>query len=41
VVRNVHKAGGHFAAYEEPDLLLADIRSFWGNKTLSGLTTFG
>jgi hypothetical protein len=37
VVRNVHTFGGHFAAFQTPDILLGDIWAFWGNKTLSGL----
>ncbi|MCJ1403037.1 hypothetical protein MMC11_006259 [Xylographa trunciseda] len=40
VVRNVHSKGGHFAAVETPDLLLGDIRTFWGNASLSNVGVF-
>ncbi|MCJ1435051.1 hypothetical protein MMC27_004421 [Xylographa pallens] len=40
VVRNVHNSGGHFAALESPDLLLSDIRAFWGNASLSNVGVF-
>ena len=40
VVRNVHNTGGHFAALESPDLLLGDIRAFWGNSSLSNVGIF-
>ncbi len=41
VVRNVHDSGGHFAALESPDLLLGDVRAFWGNASLSDVGSFG
>ena len=31
----MHDKGGHFAAFEVPELLLGDIREFWGNFSLS------
>jgi hypothetical protein len=40
VRRTVHDSGGHFAAVESPDALLSDIRSFFGNKTLSHTYVF-
>ncbi|MCJ1441978.1 MAG: hypothetical protein MMC23_002470 [Stictis urceolatum] len=40
VQKRVHDKGGHFAAFEVPDLLLADIREFWGNGSLSGVDVF-
>ncbi|KAL6720191.1 hypothetical protein ACLMJK_002112 [Lecanora helva] len=40
VVRNAHNSGGHFAAVESPDLLLGDIRAFWGNVSLSNVGVF-
>ncbi|KAI3576311.1 Alpha/Beta hydrolase protein [Fusarium oxysporum f. sp. albedinis] len=38
--RTVHDHGGHFAAYEVPDLLLDDIWSWFGDKEASGTKTF-
>ncbi|KAI1028720.1 hypothetical protein LB503_002145 [Fusarium chuoi] len=38
--RTVHDHGGHFAAYEVPDLLLHDIWSWFGNKEASGTKAF-
>ncbi|KAH6663508.1 Alpha/Beta hydrolase protein [Halenospora varia] len=29
--------GGHFAAYEVPNLLINDMRKFWGNNSLSNI----
>ncbi|CAF9916642.1 MAG: hypothetical protein HETSPECPRED_002970 [Heterodermia speciosa] len=40
VTRNFHYSGGHFAAVESPDLLLGDIRAFWGNSSLSNVSLF-
>jgi hypothetical protein len=40
-VRNVHDKGGHFAAVETPDLLIEDVRSFFGNGALANTTMFG
>lgn len=40
MVRNVHTSGGHFAALESPELLLRDIRAFWGNDSLSNVDVF-
>ncbi|CZR61773.1 related to epoxide hydrolase [Phialocephala subalpina] len=33
--------GGHFAAYEVPDLLVGNIRAFWGNNSLSNADQLG
>ena len=30
VFENVHEKGGHFAAHEQPELLVADIRKMFG-----------
>ncbi|KAL6872199.1 alpha/beta-hydrolase [Trichoderma novae-zelandiae] len=38
--RNVHSHGGHFAAYEVPDLLLWDIREWFGDREVSGTKAF-
>ncbi|KAF5973630.1 epoxide hydrolase [Fusarium bulbicola] len=38
--RTVHDHGGHFAAYEVPDLLLHDIWSWFGDKEASGTKAF-
>ncbi|KAF4438566.1 epoxide hydrolase [Fusarium acutatum] len=38
--RTVHDHGGHFAAYEVPDLLLHDIWSWFGDKEASGTRAF-
>ncbi|CZR46668.1 uncharacterized protein FPRO_12118 [Fusarium proliferatum ET1] len=38
--RTVHDHGGHFAAYEVPDLLLHDIWSWFGDKEVSGTKAF-
>lgn len=40
VLRNVHTSGGHFAALEVPDLLVGDMRAFWGNDSLSNAGVF-
>ncbi|KUJ09385.1 alpha/beta-hydrolase [Mollisia scopiformis] len=40
VARTVHEFGGHFAAVETPDLLIEDIRSFFGSSTLSNTSIF-
>lgn len=40
VERFVHDKGGHFAALEQPSVLVGDMRKFWGNKTLSGTGVF-
>ena len=39
-VRNVHDRGGHFAAYEVPDLLADDLWRWYGDKELSGTGVF-
>ncbi|KAH8898286.1 alpha/beta-hydrolase [Thozetella sp. PMI_491] len=38
--RNVHPRGGHFAAFDAPDLLLEDIWRFFGNKEESNTGVF-
>lgn len=38
--RTVHDHGGHFAAYEVPELLLNDIWSWFGDKEVSGTKVF-
>ncbi|KLO80309.1 epoxide hydrolase [Fusarium fujikuroi] len=38
--RTLHDHGGHFAAYEVPDLLLHDIWSWFGDKEISGTKAF-
>ncbi|KAF5599105.1 epoxide hydrolase [Fusarium pseudocircinatum] len=38
--RTIHDHGGHFAAYEVPDLLLHDIWSWFGDKEGSGTKAF-
>ncbi|KAH6658563.1 Alpha/Beta hydrolase protein [Truncatella angustata] len=35
-----HERGGHFAATDAPDLLIQDIRKFFGNAQLSGTHIF-
>ncbi|KAL7943590.1 alpha/beta-hydrolase [Trichoderma barbatum] len=40
IKRNVHSRGGHFAAYEVPDLLLKDIWEWFGDKEASGTKAF-
>ncbi|TFA97400.1 Putative epoxide hydrolase [Trichoderma ghanense] len=40
VRRNVHDHGGHFAAYEVPNLLLWDIREWFGDREISGTKVF-
>ncbi|EDN96570.1 hypothetical protein SS1G_01496 [Sclerotinia sclerotiorum 1980 UF-70] len=35
-----HSRGGHFAAHEVPDLLLENIRTFWGDSSLSNVDQF-
>ncbi|RYO96866.1 hypothetical protein DL765_011439 [Monosporascus sp. GIB2] len=39
-VRYVHETGGHFPAWENPDLLLQDIWAFFGDRVLSDTRTF-
>ncbi|KAJ4174243.1 hypothetical protein NW754_004658 [Fusarium falciforme] len=41
IKRTVNHHGGHFAAYEVPDLLLNDIWSWFGDKEVSGTSVFG
>ncbi|CAM1510877.1 Fc.00g083900.m01.CDS01 [Cosmosporella sp. VM-42] len=41
IKRNVHNHGGHFAAYEVPDLLLQDIWEWFGDREVSGTKAFG
>ncbi|KAK4072219.1 hypothetical protein Trihar35433_4283 [Trichoderma harzianum] len=41
VVRKVHDKGGHFPSIETPDVLIDDIRSFFGNGSLANTTMFG
>ncbi|RYP53552.1 hypothetical protein DL768_001507 [Monosporascus sp. mg162] len=36
----VHETGGHFPAWENPDLLLQDIWTFFGDRALSDTGTF-
>ena len=38
--RFVHDRGGHFAAYEVPELLAGDIWSWFGNREASGTEVF-
>jgi hypothetical protein len=40
-VRFMHDVGGHFPAWENPDLLAEDIWSFFGDGDLSGTKIFG
>ena len=40
ITRNVHDHGGHFAAYEVPNLLLNDIWEWFGDKNKSGTGVF-
>ncbi|GKZ74298.1 hypothetical protein AnigIFM60653_009919 [Aspergillus niger] len=40
VVRYSHPQGGHFPATEVPDLLLADVWTYFGNKNLSNTAVF-
>ncbi|KAK8063224.1 epoxide hydrolase [Apiospora saccharicola] len=35
-----HDRGGHFAALDAPDLLVADLRAFFGDRELSGTQAF-
>ena len=35
-----HERGGHFAALDAPDLLVGDVRKFFGDGTLSGTKVF-
>ncbi|KAK9795982.1 putative Alpha/Beta hydrolase protein [Seiridium cardinale] len=35
-----HDRGGHFAATDAPDLLIEDVRKFFGDKQLSGTRVF-
>ena len=35
-----HERGGHFAALDAPDLLVDDVRKFFGDKALSGTSVF-
>ncbi|ETN43960.1 uncharacterized protein HMPREF1541_10825 [Cyphellophora europaea CBS 101466] len=39
-VRYLHETGGHFPAWENPELLAKDIWSFFGDKELSGMNVF-
>ena len=39
-VRNVHYQGGHFAAYEDPEILAGDIWRWFGDAELSGTSVF-
>jgi hypothetical protein len=36
----VHDRGGHFAGLDAPDLLLSDIRRFFGDRVLSNTQVF-
>jgi hypothetical protein len=38
--RTVHEKGGHFAAMDATDLLVEDIRKFFGDGELSGTKIF-
>ena len=38
--RVVHERGGHFAAFDAPDLLVNDIRKFFGDRETSGTSVF-
>ncbi|KAL7929012.1 Alpha/Beta hydrolase protein [Trichoderma chlorosporum] len=38
--RTVHNQGGHFAARETPDVLVDDIRVWFGDRDLSGTNVF-
>jgi hypothetical protein len=38
--RTVHEKGGHFAAMDATDLLVEDIRKFFGDEELSGTKIF-
>lgn len=38
--RYVHEVGGHFPAWENPDLLAGDVWSFIGDAQLSGTGVF-
>ena len=35
-----HDRGGHFAALDAPDLLVDDVRQFFGDRELSGTQIF-
>lgn len=39
-VRYLHTTGGHFPAWENPDLLAADVWAFFGDGELSGTHVF-
>lgn len=41
VYRTVHETGGHFPSLDTPDLLLADIWRFFGDKQESKTEVFG
>lgn len=38
--RTVHTTGGHFPSTETPDLLIEDIRKFFGDDEVSGTAVF-
>ncbi|RFU79701.1 epoxide hydrolase [Trichoderma arundinaceum] len=40
LLRYIHDHGGHFAAYEVPDILLKDIWEWFGDKEASGTKAF-
>lgn len=39
-VRYLHGSGGHFPAWENPDLLVGDIWKFFGDGEVSGTSVF-
>jgi hypothetical protein len=39
-IRYMHETGGHFPAWENPDLLAGDMWSFFGDIELSGTQVF-
>lgn len=39
-VRYLHEYGGHFPAWENPELLASDIRKFFGDEDLSNSLIF-
>jgi hypothetical protein len=38
--RAVHDRGGHFAAFDAPDLLVEDMRSFFGDNNIAAMKVF-
>ena len=40
VFQSHHETGGHFPAWETPDMLLEDIWAFFGNEALSNTGVF-